>query len=149
MKTFSVLLALCEGNPAVTCLMCTWTNDWAKGRDTGDLIRLSAHCDITVMRISVANFIFMMYQTKLMHKSSSLNERGPNDPDSTYSISWYRLCRIVQFLSRMRMDSTTGIKWWWWWWCWVVVVVVAGGWVGGAGVGLIAVNTPLYFLWEN
>ena len=56
--TFSVLLALCEGNPSVTggfphkgqwhgdltfSLICAWTNDWANNRDAGDLRRHRTH----------------------------------------------------------------------------------------------------------
>ena len=65
METFSALLALCEGNPAVTggfpsqrsvtrsfdvfFLICTWTTGWANNRDTGDLRRHCAHYHVTAM----------------------------------------------------------------------------------------------------
>ena len=64
METFSVLLALCEGNPVVTggffsqwpvtgalmfSLICAWTNGWENTRYTGDLRRLRALYDGTVM----------------------------------------------------------------------------------------------------
>ena len=31
------------------CLICSWTNGWAKNRDAGDLRRHHAHHDVTVM----------------------------------------------------------------------------------------------------
>ena len=61
METFSVLLALCEGNPPVTggfpslnsqCygalifhLICAWTNGSVNNRAAGDLRRHRAHCN--------------------------------------------------------------------------------------------------------
>ena len=73
-ETFSALLALCEGNPLVISesidrstvdfpykgqwrgalmfsLICARTNGWANNRNSGDLRRLRAHYDVTVMGI--------------------------------------------------------------------------------------------------
>ena len=53
METFSVLPALCEGNPTVTGgvpsprlvmvlpLICAWTNGWAHNQNAGDLRRIA------------------------------------------------------------------------------------------------------------
>ena len=64
METFSVLLALCEGNPPLTgefphkgqlrgamifSLIFARTNDWPNNRDAGDLRRRRALYDVTVM----------------------------------------------------------------------------------------------------
>ena len=58
MKTFSALLALCEGIPltkasgcrtSMVSLICPWTNGWANNRDAGDLRRHGAHYDVTAM----------------------------------------------------------------------------------------------------
>ena len=66
METFSVLLALCEGNhrspldslhksqwrgDLMFSLICAWTNGWADNRDAGDLRRHRAHFDVTVIFI--------------------------------------------------------------------------------------------------
>ena len=65
METFSVLLALCEGNHrspvdshhkgqwrgALTMsLICSWTNGWANNRDAGDLRCHHAHYNVNVMK---------------------------------------------------------------------------------------------------
>ena len=34
-------------------LICTWTNIWTNNRETGDLRRHVAHCDVTVMTIII------------------------------------------------------------------------------------------------
>ena len=68
MEQFSVLLALCEGNPSVSGgfpsqspvtrkfdvfpLICNWTNGWANSRYAVDLRRHCAHCDVPVMFIT-------------------------------------------------------------------------------------------------
>ena len=67
METFSVLLALCEGNPPVTSgfpsqrqlntalmfsLICAWTNSWANNRDTGNLRHNCTHYEVAVMRMT-------------------------------------------------------------------------------------------------
>ena len=31
-------------------LICAWTNSWTNDRDTGDLRRSRAHCDVTIMQ---------------------------------------------------------------------------------------------------
>ena len=64
METFSVLLALCEGNhrlpvdfphkcqwrgALMLSLICAWTNGWANNRDARDLSCHCAHYDVTVM----------------------------------------------------------------------------------------------------
>ena len=64
METFSVLMALCEGNPPVTdgfpsqgpwhealviSLIWVWINGWANPRDAGDLRHCHANYDVTVM----------------------------------------------------------------------------------------------------
>ena len=66
MKTFSALLALCEGNPPATggfpsqrpvtrsgalmfSFMFAWTNVWANNRNPGDLRRHGAHYDVIVI----------------------------------------------------------------------------------------------------
>ena len=71
MKTFSSLLALCDGNPPVTGgfpsqkpvtriydvpLICAWANGWAKTRDSGDLKRHRAHYDVTLMFYVMTTF---------------------------------------------------------------------------------------------
>ena len=63
-ETFSVSLALCEGNPPVTggfphkgqwrralmfSLICASTNGWSNNGDTGDLRHHRAHYDVAVM----------------------------------------------------------------------------------------------------
>ena len=65
METFSALLAICAGNspvpvnslhkgqrrgPLMFSLICVWINDWVNNRETGDLRRYRAHCDVTVMK---------------------------------------------------------------------------------------------------
>ena len=65
-KTFSALLALCEGNhrspvdsphkelwrgALMFSLICAWINGWTNNRDAGDLRRHRAHYDVTVMVI--------------------------------------------------------------------------------------------------
>ena len=62
MKTFSALLALCEGNhrlpvdtphkgqcpgPLMFSLICAWTNGWANNQEAGDLRGHRAHCGVT------------------------------------------------------------------------------------------------------
>ena len=64
MEIFSMLLALCEGNPPITggfpsqspvtralifSLMCAWKNNWANSPDAGDLRCHGAHNDVTLM----------------------------------------------------------------------------------------------------
>ena len=64
LKTFSVLLVLCEGihqspvdsphkgqwgGALMLFLICVWTNCWANKRDAGDLRRHCAHYDATVI----------------------------------------------------------------------------------------------------
>ena len=60
METFSVLLALWEGNSPVTggqwhgafhqfSLICAWKNGWVNNREAGDLRHHWAHYDVTVM----------------------------------------------------------------------------------------------------
>ena len=64
METLSVLLALCAGNSPVTgefpaqsqwrwtlmfFLISAWINAWVNYRETGDLRRRGAHCDVIVM----------------------------------------------------------------------------------------------------
>ena len=39
-------------------LRCAWTNDWANSRESGDLIRNSAHYDVAVMALLVFWFKF-------------------------------------------------------------------------------------------
>ena len=64
METCSALLAICAGNSPVNSprkgqwrgalmfsLICTWVNDWENNHETGDLRRLCAHYDVTVMVI--------------------------------------------------------------------------------------------------
>ena len=75
MKTFSVLLALCEGihqSPLVSphksqwcgafmfSLICVWTNGWANNRDAGDLGRHSTHYDVTVMILLRLPFLLVV-----------------------------------------------------------------------------------------
>ena len=67
METFSALLALCAGNSPVSCefpskgkwrgalmfsLICVWINGWVNNRKSGDLRRLCANYDVTVMPTS-------------------------------------------------------------------------------------------------
>ena len=64
MKTFSALLALCEGihwspvdsphkvqerGALIFSSICTWTSNWADTRDAGDLRRHRANYDVTAM----------------------------------------------------------------------------------------------------
>ena len=64
METFSVLLALCEGNHRspvhsphksqwrwvlMFSLICSWINVWANHNDAGDLRRHRTHYDVTIM----------------------------------------------------------------------------------------------------
>ena len=63
METFSALLALCEENPLAT---------GENNRDTGDLRRHHAHCDVT-----------------LMNKSSLIYCIIPNPLRNCYFVSWY------------------------------------------------------------
>ena len=44
-------------------LICVWINDWANNRETGDLRRYRAHCDVTVMApITICTcYIFQSY----------------------------------------------------------------------------------------
>ena len=74
METFSVFVALCEGNSPVTSefpsqrlvtwslmfyLISAWTNGWANHRDAGNLRRHQAYYDVTVM---IAVFWFSLHQ---------------------------------------------------------------------------------------
>ena len=62
METFSVLLALCEGNPPVTGGFLSQRSEtrsfdvflkgWANNRDAGDLRRHGAHPDVNVMQMA-------------------------------------------------------------------------------------------------
>ena len=69
METFSVLLAICEGNSAVPgefpsqgqwrealmfSLLCVWINDWVNNLEAGDLRRYLAHYDVTLMLPAIA-----------------------------------------------------------------------------------------------
>ena len=69
MKTFPVLLALCDGNPPpqvdsphkgqwrgalMLSSICAWTNGWANNRAAGDLRCHRAHYNITVMIVTGA-----------------------------------------------------------------------------------------------
>ena len=36
--------------PLMFSLICVWINDWVNNRETGDLRRYRAHCDVTVMK---------------------------------------------------------------------------------------------------
>ena len=64
METFSASLAICAGNSPVPgdfphkgqwrgalmfSLICVWINGWTNSRETGDLRRYRAHCDVIVM----------------------------------------------------------------------------------------------------
>ena len=64
METGSSLLAICAGNSPATVnsphkdqwrgalmfsLIWTWINDWVNSRESGDLWRHRAHCDVIVM----------------------------------------------------------------------------------------------------
>ena len=51
-------------------LVCTWTNGWANSRDAGELRRLSAHYDVTVMGWLTASFI--CYDAKFTTRIISL-----------------------------------------------------------------------------
>ena len=78
METYSMLLALCEGNSPVTgklphkgqwhgalrfLLICARTNGWENHRDAGDLRRHRAHYDVTVM----------WYEFEIMHSLGNSN----------------------------------------------------------------------------
>ena len=71
---FSALLALCVGNAPVTgefpaqrpvtrsfdgFFIYAWINGWVNNREAGDLRRLRAHYDVTVMYIDNIICIFM------------------------------------------------------------------------------------------
>ena len=64
MGTFSALLAICAGNSPVPVnsphkgqwrgalmfsLICVWINGWVNNRETGNLRRHQAHCNVLVM----------------------------------------------------------------------------------------------------
>ena len=76
METFSVLLALCEGEGVhrwpvdiphksqwrgalLFSLICTWTNCWVNTRDASDLRRHWAHYDVTVMNSLNADPVYI------------------------------------------------------------------------------------------
>ena len=65
METYSALLTHCAGNSPgnslhkgqwggalMFSLICTWTNGWSNNRDAGDLRRIRAHYEVTVMKES-------------------------------------------------------------------------------------------------
>ena len=75
METFSVLLALCEGNPPVTgefpsqrlvaqsldvTLICAWTNGWANNLDASDLRGHCTHYGVTVKKAADGVQVAMM-----------------------------------------------------------------------------------------
>ena len=84
METFSVLLALSEGNPLATGGFLTRAshaelpapepNSWVNNRDTGDSRRHRAHYDVTVMHCMYIYECFQLANiTFLSH--AQLNER--------------------------------------------------------------------------
>ena len=76
-KTFSVLLAFCEGNPSVTggfpqhhtTHKGQWTNDWANYRDAGVLIRHRAHYIVFVMRFEFRRNILYCDSPCRLHRT--------------------------------------------------------------------------------
>ena len=80
METFSVLLALFEGNSPVIgrfrprqcdgallfSLICDWTNSWANNRDTRHSRRHRAHYDVTVMNLTANQWFTISLPTSTM-----------------------------------------------------------------------------------
>ena len=72
METFSVLLAICVGihrspvnsphkgqwrGALMFSLICVWINGWVNNREAGELRRYRAHCDVSVMLLSVLPYM--------------------------------------------------------------------------------------------
>ena len=68
MKRFSVLLALCEGNPTITggfpsqrpvtrIFDVFWTNGWPNSREAGDLRRHGTHYDLLLQDVLMRRFV--------------------------------------------------------------------------------------------
>ena len=70
METFSALLAICTG-----------INRWVNNRESGDLIRYRAHCDVSVMR-------WWKYNISLLHKIYDLGH---------WSMSSYHVCCYAKY----------------------------------------------------
>ena len=86
-KTYSALLAICEGNHrspvdfphkgqwrrALTfSLICARTNGWTNNRDAGDFRRHGAHCDVTVM----GQFMVSPHWNGKCHQADEISASG-------------------------------------------------------------------------
>ena len=106
METFSVLLAICEGNPTITggfptqklvtrnfdvSFICTWTNSWANNRGAGYLGRHRVHYDITLMvchLFLLQPAYLIWFQRVVYERQSSLHQKVPF---SLIHGGWYRV----------------------------------------------------------
>ena len=94
METFSALLALCAGNSPhkgqgrgalVFSLFCAWINGWVNNREAGDLIRHSAHYDVTV--IYVPKMLQQMFTGKRGVIPLPIHKSGGDYQPVLYSLS--------------------------------------------------------------
>ena len=98
----SALLAVCEGSPVNSLhkgqwrgalkfsLICAWTNGWANNRDTGDLRRYRADCDVSV--ISTVLSALLQLWTDCVLKIVILYTKKEARQNERFLVSWLVLC---------------------------------------------------------
>ena len=116
METFSVSLAICEGNSPVPkefphkgqwrgalmfSLICVWINDWVNIREAGDLRRYCTHYDVIVMSV---------YNDKMANNGCCLHHYTDYDSYSSDST-----CNHILFLPPLRPFTINQFPLPWYW----------------------------------
>ena len=126
-ETFSVLLALREGNPLswgestglqwraalMFSLICAWTNGWANNRDAGDSRRHCAHYDVTVVEHLTQFVLFCEFQFDIYFASK--NDQTPVDIVFCFNRIWlFHIKQYAEFVWSFRLLTERGVSSFWW-----------------------------------
>ena len=125
-EIFSVLLALCKGNPPViggfpsqrpvtqsfdVSLICAWPNGWVNHQDVGDLRRHRAHYDVIVMKCILWMHNKWLHITTTGQNHVYIVEHAGNIALSTYPLK--KLCLATKsrarYLSKWHKYTLDGI----------------------------------------